>query len=177
MHSLPHPPIFKQVYEAHGATLRQLPVDIGTVLPGYTMCVLDWYAYALRSKTWFDFVPEDASTEGDDKWYWVYCYSAMRSLTMHEFADRLQGFIEGYMDSLMTDFQTYAHLIRSFPLSDPLIRNVAERTASQMVANRNPLKVADVNALEEHFPDFVHMVCGYIEWLLDGKQPGRTSDA
>jgi hypothetical protein len=40
-------PIFKQGYEAHSATLRQLPVDIGTVLPGYTMCVLDWYAHAL----------------------------------------------------------------------------------------------------------------------------------
>jgi hypothetical protein len=169
-------PIFKQGYEAHGATLRQLPVDIGTVLPGYTMCVLDWYAHALRSKTWFDFIPEDASTEGDDKWYWVYCYSAMRSLTMHEFTDRLQGFIEGYMDSLMTDFHSYAHLLRSLPLSDPLIRNVAERTASETIANRSPLNDVDGKALEEHFPDFMYMVCGYVELLLDGKQPGHTSD-
>jgi hypothetical protein len=99
----------------------------------------------------------------------------MRSLTMHEFAG-LQGFIEGYMDSLMTDFHGYAQLLRSLPLSDPLIRNVAERTASETIANRSQLNDADGKALEEHFPDFMYMVCGYVELLLDGKQPGHTSD-
>jgi len=42
---------------------------MGTVLPGYLMSVLDWFAKALQSKIWHEFVPEDASIDDGDKWY------------------------------------------------------------------------------------------------------------
>jgi hypothetical protein len=49
-------------------------------------------ARALQSKSWYESLPEAASIEGDDEWYWVYCYTAMRLLEMHGFASRLQVF-------------------------------------------------------------------------------------
>jgi hypothetical protein len=150
-------PLFKQGYEANPHTER-LPIDLGTVLPGYLMSVLDWYAKALQSKKWYSFVPEDASIDGDDKWYWVYCYAAMRSLYMDEFAGSLRAFIEGFFASLVTNFEDYAHLIRTLPANDPLLDKLVVHTARQMNMQTVPMSDAECAIIAEHFPEFTAKV-------------------
>ena len=148
---------FKQGYDAD-PTVSHVDLNLGTVLPGYAMCVLDWYGKALRSKKWHHFVPDNPSIEGDDKWYWVYCYSAMRSLGMAEFATHLQVFIEGMLCSLSTDIESYVHLVRTLSPDDPLIRILAEHTAHQMLTQSLLLTEADCQAVAEHFPQFAELV-------------------
>ena len=156
-------PLFKQGYEGDPG-VAQMPLDLGIVLPGYAMCVLDWYGRALRSKQWYDFVPEDASTEGDDKWYWVYCYSAMRSLGMDDFAVRLQVSIEGMLDGLAVDFESFAHLIRTLPEDDPILSRLAEHTAHNMLAQSLRITETECRALAEHFPRFAEHVNEAMKW-------------
>jgi hypothetical protein len=122
------------------------------------MSVLDWYAKALQSKKWYGFVPEDASIDGDDKWYWVYCYAAMRSLYMDEFAGSLQVFIEGFFARLVMNFENYAHLIRTFPVNDPLFEMLVAHTAHQMQMHTIPMSDTECATIAEHFPDFTAKV-------------------
>ncbi|KAF1834752.1 hypothetical protein BDW02DRAFT_568718 [Decorospora gaudefroyi] len=73
--------------------ISQVSFDMGNILPGYAMCVLDWLVKALRSKTSMAFVPGEPNIDGEDKWYWVYCYAAMRSLGMETCRkDRVSAF-------------------------------------------------------------------------------------
>jgi hypothetical protein len=150
-------PSFKSFYEVQPG-LRKILVSTGNILPGYVMCVLDWYARALQSKSWYEFLPEAASIEGDDKWYWVYCYAAMRLLDMHESASRLQVFLETFIDALTADSASYGHLLRSLQPHDPLILKIASSTAKDMQARSINLTQADCQALAEHFPEFAASV-------------------
>lgn len=150
-------PAFKQGYKSN-PTVAYVPLDLGNVLPGYAMCVLDLYARALRSKIWHDTIPEDASFEGEDKWYWVYCYSTTRSLGMDEFAARLQILIEGMMVDLAVDFESYAHLIRALQDNDPVLRILAELTAHRMPTQTLPITEDECRVMAEHFPSFTQRV-------------------
>jgi hypothetical protein len=96
--------------------------------------------------------------EGDDKWYWVYCYAAMRLLDMHESASRLQVFLETFIDALTADSASYGHLLRSLQSHDPLILKIASSTAKDMQARSINLTQADCQALAEHFPEFAASV-------------------
>ncbi|KAF2824863.1 hypothetical protein CC86DRAFT_408003 [Ophiobolus disseminans] len=156
-------PSFKQAFEADPNGIR-IPLSLGRVLPGYAMCVLDWYCRALRSKTWYDFIPDDASIEGEDKWYWVYCYLVMRSLGMDEFAARLLAFIDGMLNDLNIGFESYAHLIRSLPDSDPLLERLAEYTAHHMLTQSLYITETECCAVAEHFPQFAQKVNEAMQW-------------
>lgn len=150
-------PAFKRGYESI-PTAMHVPLDLGNVLPGYAMCVLDWYARALRSRIWHEFVPGDASFEGEDKWYWVYCYSAMRSLGMDEFAARLLLRIEAMMGDLAVDFESYAHLLRALQDNDPILSRLVELTAHQMRTQTLRITADECHAVAEHFPRFAQRV-------------------
>lgn len=154
-------PRFDQVYESQPG-LTQIFVHTGNILPGYVMCVLDWYARALQSRNWYGFLPEDTSIEGDDKWYWAYCYAAMRLLGMDNFASRLQLFIETLIEDLATDLASYGHLLRSIQPQDPILLKLAANTAKKMLAQSNFLTQADCQMLAEHFPEFAESVNGIL---------------
>lgn len=155
-------PIFKHGFEAD-TNLLHVALDIGHVLPGYVMCVLDWYGRALKSKTWVEFMPQDASIDGDDKWYRFYCYATMRSLGMDEFVAQLQTFIERILSSIVVDLDAYVHLIRTLPLSDPISQKVVEYTAQQALAQSTVLSESDCRFLTDHFPLFAEAVAKRIE--------------
>jgi hypothetical protein len=106
------------------------------LLPGFAMCVLEWFVRACRSSEWFDFLPDEPSIEGEDKWYWVYCYAAMRSLGMDVFAERLKGFTEDLIDrhSLLEGAWSYVRFLRALQPEDPLVKTRVRRTDEQMFA-------------------------------------------
>jgi hypothetical protein len=158
-------PIFKQYYELHRGSLH-VPVQMGNVLPGYIMCVLDWYGRALKSKSWYEFLPEELSMDNSDRWYWVYCYAAMQLLGMREFAMRVQRFIESILGSLVTDRSNYAHLLRSLRPNDPILSQLARITAQKMNTRSPILTNTDQVAIVEHFPRFADAVNAL---LVDGQ--------
>lgn len=145
----------------------KISISLGPVLPGYAMSVLDWYARALQSSTWHDFLPEDPSIYDDDKWYWVYCYAAMRLLGMDEFAGPLHIFIQRFLRDLATNFTDYAHLIRSLPPNDPLLWELVTQTASQMHQHTLPLSSEDCASILEHFPEFAAQVNSMMSFPSD----------
>lgn len=69
-------------------------LDLGSLLSGYMMCVLDRLVRGLRSEVWLDFASANAFIEDIDRWYWIYCDASMRSLGMTEPADQLQYFCQ-----------------------------------------------------------------------------------
>ncbi|KAF2023178.1 hypothetical protein EK21DRAFT_119022 [Setomelanomma holmii] len=105
-------PSFKQLLESNSNTTR-IDLNLGRVLPGYAMCVPDWYGRALRSKLWHDFLTDEPSVQGDDKWYWVYCYAEMCSMAMDEIAMDLKAFIQDLIELLAPCLTDYAHFLRT----------------------------------------------------------------
>lgn len=132
-----------------------MPLSTNNVLTGFAMSVLDWYAKALRSKEWYDFLPSEPSTENsDDIWHSVYSYSAMRSVGLIEFADRLHKLVVPVVDNLCSDLNSYAHLLRALGPQDPVILHLAQETARKMRSGSLPLSEDDCKVLAENFPDF-----------------------
>jgi hypothetical protein len=146
-------PSFKQNYDLQPG-IPHVPLHMDNVLPGYAMCVLDWYGRALQKRNWNDFLPDDLPTETSDRWYWFYCYAAMRLLGMEEFAAQLHGFIRCTLRALITDRESYAHLLRSLSREDPIVSHLAHITARQMKSNTLMLTDVDKKMLAEHFPHF-----------------------
>jgi hypothetical protein len=150
-------PLFKQSYDLQPYILH-VPLHMGYILPGYAMCVLDWYGRALRDRNWHDLLPDNLPTEDPDRWYWVYCYAAMRLLGMDEFAACLQGFIKDILSSLLVDRESYAHLLRSLSAEDPILFQLAHITARQMKTHTLMLTDTDQCMIAEHFPYFAGAV-------------------
>ncbi|KAH7070616.1 hypothetical protein BKA63DRAFT_420766 [Paraphoma chrysanthemicola] len=150
-------PAFKQAYESILNTLR-VHLDLGNLLPGYVMCVLDWYGRSLASRQWCSFLPEEPSMQIDDGWFWIYCYAAMRRLCLDEFASSLGEVIGRMMDRLAIDGAAYRHLLRVFPVEDPLIVVLANHTAQKMVSETLALTEPDIGIITEHFPLFAELV-------------------
>jgi hypothetical protein len=150
---------FQTGYE-HCPNISQLPLDMGTILPGYAMCVLDWLARNLRSKETISFVPEDPEIDGEDKWFWVYSYAAMRTLGI-EATEDLQLFVKRLVDhnSLVTEITSYLRLLRALQPSDPIITYLAERTARQMSEQTYGLSAAaQCDAIGAAHPHFAALV-------------------
>jgi hypothetical protein len=124
----------------------QVFFDMGNILPGYAMCVLDWLVRALSSNHWIEFLPPEAPVVGEDTWYWVYCYSAMRSLGMDGLAQTLRDFIMRLINikTLIIDRQNYVCVLRVLSPWDALVTYLADRTAWQMTRQILPLSTIDV---------------------------------
>ncbi|KAL5116441.1 hypothetical protein ACEQ8H_005677 [Pleosporales sp. CAS-2024a] len=148
---------FKQELETQPGSF-QIPVKMGNILPGYAMCVLDWYAKALQSKEWYEFLPQSPSVEGVDKWYWVYCYAVMQLMGMDQFALRLQEVIASIMCHLITSLDDYAHLLRLLKADDPVLHALAQYTATQMRRPSPQLTGLDCQTIARNFPGFANMV-------------------
>jgi hypothetical protein len=150
---------FYQVVQI-GTDVSRARFDTCNVLPGFTMCVLDWYARALRSKDWRNFVPEDPAVEWGDKCYWVNCHAAMRSLSMDLFTNDLQAFVERLSDYklLLDGAESYTRLLRVLQPSDPLIAHVARRTARQIVPQTLWITDAECSMIIDTFPKFARMI-------------------
>jgi hypothetical protein len=56
----------------------------------------------------------------------------MQLLGMKEFAAHLHSFIESILESLITDRDDYAHLLRSISSKDPILYSLACITAQKM---------------------------------------------
>jgi hypothetical protein len=152
---------FRHVYEASPDPAR-IPLDVCNILPGYVMCVLDWFVRSLRSKTPIVFIPELPVIDGEDKWYWVYCYAIMRCLGM-EHAGELQHFIVLLIDheSLVAESASYIRILRALQPSDPIVAYVAERTARQMAANTLALSAAQCQDISAQHPHFAKLINDY----------------
>jgi hypothetical protein len=150
-------PIFKQSFDIQSDVLHT-PLHMGNILPGYAMCVLDWYGRALRSRNWHDFLRDNLPTEDSDRWYWIYCYAAMRLLGMNEFAARLQDFIKCLLCSVVTDWESHAHLLRALSADDTILSQLAQITTQQMKAHTLQLTNMDQCMIAEHFPHFAAAV-------------------
>jgi hypothetical protein len=150
-------PLLKQCHEAQ-PSLSAFPINLGNLLPGYVMCVLDWYGHALQNKHWNEFLPEDPSVDGHDKWYWVYCYAAMRVLGLNYFAAQLQMFIESIIDDLATNISNYAHLLNTLKADDPIMFQLAWYTVLNLQKPSPHLTQLDCEILAEHFPQFAGLV-------------------
>ncbi|KAH7082319.1 hypothetical protein FB567DRAFT_562125 [Paraphoma chrysanthemicola] len=150
-------PSFKQSYESSSNTSR-IRFDLGNLLPGYAMCVLDWYGRSLASRQWYSFLPEEPSMQIGNEWFWVYCYATMRRLGLDEFASSLGEVIGGMMGRLAIDAAGYEHLLRAVPVEDPLIVALATHTAQSMVSQTLALTEADIVMITERFPSFAELV-------------------
>jgi hypothetical protein len=151
---------FRHAYDASPDHAR-IPLDVGNILPGYVMCVLDWIVRSLRIKTPIAFIPELPVIDGEDKWYWVYCYTIMCCLGM-EHAGELQHFIILLVDheGLVAESVSYIRLLRALQPSDPIVAHVAERTARQMAANTLGLSAAQCQDISAQYPQFAKLVNG-----------------
>jgi hypothetical protein len=150
-------PLFKQCQEAQPG-LSAIPVNLGNILPGYVMCVLDWYGHALQNKRWNNFLPDYPSVDGHDKWYWVYCYAAMRVLGLDDFAAQLQVFIESIINDLATNVSNYAHLLITLKADGPIMFQLAWYTVKELQKPSPHLSQLDCATLAEHFPQFAGLV-------------------
>jgi hypothetical protein len=54
---------------------------------------------------------KEPSVQSDNEWFWVYRYTAVRSLALIEFTSELDVFIEQVIDRSATNAITYAHLL------------------------------------------------------------------
>jgi hypothetical protein len=156
---------FCDVYQA-SPDISQLPLDLGTLLPGYAMCVLDWLVLDLRRKIPIPFVPDIPIIDGKDKWYWVYCYATMRCLGMEQ-AEELQHFVARMIDhdSLVAESESYIRLLRALQPSDSIVAYLAERTARQMSANTlglSPAQCQHIGAQHLQFTILVNEALGKI---------------
>jgi hypothetical protein len=149
---------FRNVYEAN-PEISQLPLDMGNILPGYVMCVFDWLVQDLRRKIPIPFVPDIPVIDGEDKWYWLYCYATMRCLGMEQ-AEELQHFVVLMIDhdSLVAESESYIHLLRVLQPSDPVVAYLAERTAQQMAATTLGLSSAQCQDIGAQYPHFATLV-------------------
>jgi hypothetical protein len=147
--------------DSYGAIsdVSNVPFDMGVILPGYVMCVLDWLVRSLRSKTPVSLIPEVAFMEGEDRWYWVYGHVIMRCLGM-EHAENLQQFIIVLIDddSLIAGKESYIRLLRLLQPSDPLVAHFAERSARQMAADTLVLSPTQCLDIGMSYPHFVTLV-------------------
>ncbi|KAH7392194.1 hypothetical protein DE146DRAFT_617894 [Phaeosphaeria sp. MPI-PUGE-AT-0046c] len=150
-------PAFAEIYDSEDFS-SLVPLSLGNVLPGFAMCVLDWYGKALRSKAWYDFLPSEPLTDQSEKWYLVYCYSSMRSLGLLEFAGRLQNLVEHTLDSLSTDLNAYGHILRVISPQDPTLLRLAHLTAQRMQSGLLSLNDQECKVLAENFPNFATLV-------------------
>ncbi|KAH6875617.1 hypothetical protein BKA58DRAFT_380148 [Alternaria rosae] len=94
--------------------VSHVALAMGPILPGYAMCVLDWLVRCLGSKTTTSFIPDDPEVDGEDKWYWLYSYAAMRAFGIDATED-LQAFIKRLIDhdSLVAEMNSYLRLLRA----------------------------------------------------------------
>jgi hypothetical protein len=131
-------------------------LDLGPLLPGYAMCVLDWLVRVLQHKDWYDFASADASIEGADKWYRIYSYAAMCSLGMTEFADSLQAVIQRLVcaHDAVKYYDDYVRLLRVLNSSDPFMVDLAKNTAQQLVTGATSLSEMECSQLASSYPLF-----------------------
>lgn len=91
-------------------------------------------------------------------WYWVYCYAALRSLGLVEFASRLQKLVETALESLSTDLTAYGHILRTIDPRDPSLPHLAQVTALRMQFDLLPLSDQDCKVVAESSSDFAASV-------------------
>lgn len=139
--------------------VSQLALAMGPILPGYAMCVLDWLVRCFRSKTTTSFIPDDPEVDGEDKWYWLYSYAAMRALGIDAVED-LQPFIKRLIhhEGLVAEMTSYLRLLRALQPSDPIVTYLAVRTARQMLGNAHVLSEAQCDAIGAAHPHFAALV-------------------
>jgi hypothetical protein len=116
-------------------------IDLGRMLPGYLMEILDWYCGALRAKSWKDFLPVDPSLQDCDKFYWLYIYITMRRIGMDGFADSLGPFVAILVDQhqLVDGVWMLEFILEELSDDDTLLRVIAERYAKLENAGQSPL--------------------------------------
>ncbi|CAG5182498.1 uncharacterized protein ALTATR162_LOCUS10190 [Alternaria atra] len=136
-----------------------VPLAVGNILPGYAMCVLDWLVRCTRSKTPISFLPEKPDIDGEDKWYWLYSYAAMRALGIEAYED-LQQFVERLIDheNLIAECSNYLCLLRALQPWDPIVAYLARRTARQMSRNTLGLSAAQCDNIGAAHPHFAALV-------------------
>jgi hypothetical protein len=158
---------FKTSYEQYPDVSR-LPLAMGTILPGYAMCILDWLVRCLRSRTYIPFVSEQPEIDGEDKWYWLYSYAAMRTLGIRA-TEEVQPFIERLIDhhSLVVEASSYLRLLRALPPSDPIVAYLAGRTARQILGKTHGLSAAQWDAIGAAHPHFAVLVNEQLQQSLN----------
>lgn len=145
-------PIARQYLEQH-PTAERIGLDLGHILPGYAMEVMDWYAASTLARTWIEF-PTDMICEGGNKWYYYYVYVAMRLLGMRGFATRLQRCLELHMDDLASDYGGYVHLLRHLTNDDPMMSNLVRRSVRLITQSKMPMKEGYIHKLKCRFPHY-----------------------
>ncbi|KAF2249432.1 hypothetical protein BU26DRAFT_399909, partial [Trematosphaeria pertusa] len=140
--------------------ITKVEVQMGKILPGFAMEVLDWLANALTMNRWSDFLGPCLSIVDMDKYYWFYPYVAMRRLGMDVFADSLRAFIEMLVEEhgLADDAWTAEILLQHAPAEDPILLCIAKRYANLIVKGKLPLSAEECCKINEKFPHFGQMV-------------------
>lgn len=148
--------LFKQSTDKE-PQLSKWVINIGTILPGYLMEVLDWYSNALRAKHWKRFLPKISSLEEDDKFYWLYIYVVMRKLGMHNFASELgsssiQKLVKNHR--LADDVWMLQFLLQYLSTDDPILAHIAERHVHLYNVGQCPLSPKQCDDICEDHPHF-----------------------
>jgi hypothetical protein len=160
-------PAFAAYLEANPGQDR-IDVNMGGVLPGFSLQVLDWYVLALNAKSWKNFLPSEPSTEGVDKFFYLYVYLALRRLGMDVFADSFLLVLEelvveyGLMDEASTAEMVLTQLYFGYSETEgnlyPLVKLVARYYVDMFHLQRMPLSKKDCDTMNAKLPPFGTMM-------------------
>ena len=142
----------------------ELRVDLGPILPGYLMEVLDWYCRSLRNREWKDFLPDELSFEGLDKFFYLYIYITMRAFELHKFADHLGVALIRYLiqqHQLIDEARTLDFLLQHLSTYDMIFEPIAEHYISLIKSNQCSLFPEQWDTICQHYPHFAELLEKY----------------
>lgn len=142
----------------------ELHLDLGPILPGYVMEILDWYCRSLRAREWKDFSPDRTSIEGHDKFFYLYMYIAMRKLKMHGFADQLAVSLTQYLirqHQLTDEAGTLDYLLQHLSENDAIFEPIAERYIYLMSCDQCSLLPEQWDTITQNYPYFGRLLESY----------------
>ncbi|KAF2798749.1 hypothetical protein K505DRAFT_357230 [Melanomma pulvis-pyrius CBS 109.77] len=145
-------PIAQEYLEQH-PTAEIIGLDLGHILPGYAMEVMDWIVTSMATNVWSEF-PTAMLSEGGNKWYYYYVYVAMRLLGMRGFAIRIQRRLDFHIDDLASDYGAYVHLLRHLADDDPMMRSLILRSVRLITQGKMPMKEGYIHKLKSRFPHY-----------------------
>lgn len=136
-------------------------VDLGPILPGYAMHVLNWYCRALQSRLWEDFTPANPSVQECDKFHWLFSYVTMRKIGLHGFADSLCDRILRILVEqcqLADEFWMLDFILENLAEGDSLFRSVSERYIVLEILGQSPLLLEQWVVITHTYPHFGNLV-------------------
>lgn len=145
----------------HEPSTYFVDIEMGQVLPGYLMEVLDWYCAALRAKSWRDFLPVEPSVQERDKYFWLYIYITMRKLGMDDFASSLgEPFITTLIEQhqLVDDAGMLDFTLEQLSADDPLFEVIAERYVLLEETGKSPIFPEQWATIVQNYAHFARLV-------------------